>query len=101
LPTHTKPGPFVATIITALLITLVMITGPFGWLANVMQLTYLSPDFKLFIVGLGMVYLALAWMGEHWAFQPLARLIGKAKQLVLKQPKKRKQYKVIQEQMLF
>lgn len=66
-----------------------------------MQLTYLSWDFKLYIIGLGMVYLALAWSGEHWAFQPLAQLIGKAKQSVLKQPKTRKQYKVIREQMLF
>lgn len=66
-----------------------------------MQLTSISWDFKLYIIGLGMAYLALAWMGEHWAFQPLARLIGKAKQSVLKQPKTRKQYKVIQEQMLF
>jgi cation-transporting ATPase 13A3/4/5 len=96
-----NPGPFVATIITAVVVTLVMIAGPFDWLANVMKLTYLSSDFKFFIVGLGMGYLALAWMGEHWAFQPLARLIGKAKQSVLKQPKRRKQYKVIQEQMLF
>ncbi|KAG7289017.1 hypothetical protein NEMBOFW57_005378 [Staphylotrichum longicolle] len=93
--------PFVATIATALAITLVMVITPPAWLSDLMQLTYLSWDFKLYIVGLGMVYLALAWSGEHWAFQPLARLIGKAKQSVLKQPKTRKQYKVIREQMLF
>jgi cation-transporting P-type ATPase 13A2 len=78
-----------------------MVVTPPAWLSGIMQLTYLSWDFKLYIIGLGMVYLALAWFGEHWAFQPLARLIGKAKQSVLKQPKTRKQYKVIQEQMLF
>ncbi|KAK4127694.1 hypothetical protein N657DRAFT_641704 [Parathielavia appendiculata] len=93
--------PFVATIVTALFVTMVMIASPFKWLSKVMQLTYLSWNFKLFIVGLGMLYLALAWTGEHWVFQPLARLIGRLKQSVLKRPKKRKQYKVIQEQMLF
>lgn len=66
-----------------------------------MQLTYVSWHFKLLIVGLGALYLGLAWTGEHWAFQPLARLLGRVKQSVLKQSKKRKQYKLIQEQMLF
>ncbi len=66
-----------------------------------MQLTDMSLDFKLYIIGLGMVFLALSWLGEHRVFQPLARLIGKAKQSVLKQAKTRKQYKVIQDQMLF
>jgi cation-transporting ATPase 13A3/4/5 len=78
-----------------------MVASPPGWLSSFMQLTYLSWDFKLFIVGLGVFYLILAWAGEHWAFQPLARLIGRTKQAVLKQPKKRKEYKLIQEQMLF
>ncbi|KAK4241245.1 hypothetical protein C8A03DRAFT_12498 [Achaetomium macrosporum] len=93
--------PFVATIVITLSITLLMVVSPPVWLSSFMQLTYLSWDFKLFIVGLGACYLVLAWAGEHWTFQPLARLIGKMKHAVLKQPKKRKQYKLIQEQMLF
>ncbi|KAL2135550.1 hypothetical protein VTI74DRAFT_8029 [Chaetomium olivicolor] len=93
--------PFVATITTTLCATLLMVIGPPAWLSRFMQLTSISADFKMFIIGLGVLYFILAWLGEHWAFQPLARLIGKTRQSVLKQPKKRKGYKVIQEQMLF
>ena len=78
-----------------------MLIFPPGWVSKLMQLTGMSLDFKLYIIGLGMVYLALAWLGEHWVFQPLARLIGKAKQSVLNRAKTRKQYKVIHDQMLF
>jgi len=93
--------PFVATITVTFGISLLMVLYPPTWLSNVMELTYLSRDFKLSIVGLGLGYFALAWIGEHRIFQPLARLIGKLKLSVLKQTKTRKQYKVIQEQMLF
>jgi cation-transporting ATPase 13A3/4/5 len=78
-----------------------MVAYPPGWLAKVMQLTYLSRDFKIYIVVLGMAYFALAWMGEHVVFQPFARHIGKAKQSIFKRQKTRKQYKVIQEKMMF
>ncbi|KAK4156495.1 hypothetical protein C8A00DRAFT_12607 [Chaetomidium leptoderma] len=93
--------PFVATITATLGITLLLVLGPPAWLSKFMQLTYLSWDFKLGIVGLGMLFVALSWLGEHWAFQPLARLVGKIKMSVLKQPKTRKQYKVIREEMHF
>ncbi|KAL2021190.1 hypothetical protein VTK56DRAFT_7377 [Thermocarpiscus australiensis] len=93
--------PFVATIATTLCITLLMVSSPPHWLSSIMQLTYISWDFQFFIVGLGLFYFGLAWTGEHWAFQPLARLIGQIKQSLLKRPKRRKQYKLIQEQMLF
>lgn len=78
-----------------------MVLSPPRWLSKFMQLTYVSWDFKLFMIGLGALYLALAWTGEHWVFQPLARLFGRMKQSVFKRPKKRKEYKLIQEQMLF
>lgn len=78
-----------------------MVIRPPGWLSSFMQLTYVSWDFTLFMMGLGVLYLGLAWSGEHWVFQPLARLIGQMKQSVFMRPKKRKEYKIIQEQMLF
>ncbi|KAL2197575.1 hypothetical protein P885DRAFT_35516 [Corynascus similis CBS 632.67] len=93
--------PFVATITTTLGISLLMVLYPPTWLSNIMQLTYLSWRFKFTIIGLGMAYFALAWAGEHLVFQSLARLIGRLKLSVLKRTKTRKQYKVIQEQMLF
>lgn len=93
--------PFVASITITLAVSLFMIGGSAQWLTEVMQLTYTSWDFKLLMVALGITYLALAWAGEHALFQPLARFIGQVKHSITKQPKKRKEYKIIQEQMLF
>ncbi|KAK1760725.1 hypothetical protein QBC47DRAFT_355886 [Echria macrotheca] len=93
--------PFVATIATALLIISFMVSGWSQWLQKVMQLTYMSGDFKLFIMVLGLLYFGLSWMGENLVFQRLARLIGHAKLALTQQQKTRKQYKVILEQMLF
>ncbi|AEO56383.1 hypothetical protein MYCTH_2301237 [Thermothelomyces thermophilus ATCC 42464] len=93
--------PFVATVAITLGISLVMVISPPAWLSSFMQLTYLSWDFKLVIIGLGVLYFVLGWAGEHLVFQGLARLIGKLKVSVFKRTKVRKQYKVIQEQMLF
>lgn len=78
-----------------------MVIRPPGWLSDFMDLTSLSWSFKGVIIGLGVAYFILAWTGEHLVFQRLARLIGKWKVTVLKRAKVRKQYKVIQEQMLF
>ncbi|KAK4193092.1 vacuolar cation-transporting ATPase YPK9 [Podospora australis] len=91
--------PFVATITISLAVSLFMITGWAQWLDKFMQLTYTSWDFKLLMIALGVIYFAVAWAGEHVLFQPLARFIGKAKYAFTKQPKKRKEYKIIREQM--
>jgi cation-transporting ATPase 13A3/4/5 len=95
------PVPFLLTIIVALCFSLVLVTGSWAGISGYMELTHLPWDFKFFIIGLGMAYYALAWMGEHFMFQPLARWIGRMKVSLLKKTKTRKQYKVIQEQMLF
>ncbi|ROV91457.1 hypothetical protein VSDG_07194 [Cytospora chrysosperma] len=91
--------PFVATIAATLLTSLYMVVGPAHWLRRAMQLTYMSWDFKMFLVTLGLVYLALAWVGEHHLFQRVARVIGDVKARLTGSKKKRKQYKVIREEM--
>jgi cation-transporting ATPase 13A3/4/5 len=78
-----------------------MVLYPPARVSKFMELTYIDWNFKLYIIGLGVVYFALAWVGEHRVFQPLARLVKKIKESVFKQQKERKQYKLIQEQMLF
>jgi cation-transporting ATPase 13A3/4/5 len=85
----------------ALLITLDLVLGPAKWVSHLMQLTYISWEFKLLIICLGMLYLALAWIGEHYVFQRVARVIGHATKAITKKSKKRKEYKLIQEKMLF
>lgn len=76
-----------------------MVLGPSHWLKHLMQLTSVSWGFKLYIVGLGLAYIGLAWLGENYVFQRLARVIGHAKVAVTKRSKRRKEYKVILERM--
>lgn len=85
----------------ALIITLDLVLGPVKWVRRLMQLTNISSDFKLLIIGLGVLYLALAYIGEHYVFHRLARVIGRVTTAVTKKTKKRKEYKLIQERMLF
>ena len=86
------------TIITTVLIATYLLFDPAKWLYKMMELTYMSWDFKLFVLGLGMGGFAIAYMSERFFFPNLARSIGKFKVwLRPKWRKKRKQYKVIQE----
>ena len=100
-PTHRLTelfqGPFMATIGTTLSISLYMVLGPAHWLKKLMQLTKISWDFKGIIVALGLAYLVVAWVGEKYVFQRLAKVIGEARRTVTKRTKKRKEYKVIDE----
>ncbi|CAK7567309.1 MAG: hypothetical protein SEPTF4163_005272 [Sporothrix epigloea] len=91
--------PFVTTIAIVLLITVYMIFVPAHWLKELMELTKISWDFKMLLSILGVTYLILAMLAEKWALPAAARAIGKAKLAFTKQPKKRKQYKLIQESM--
>ncbi|KAB5563391.1 hypothetical protein GE09DRAFT_1112275 [Coniochaeta sp. 2T2.1] len=93
--------PFVAMIGVALLVTLDLVFAPAKWVSHLMQLTYISWDFKLVIIGLGGLYFVLAYIGEHYVFQTVAWVIGRLVTAVTKKTKKRKEYKLIQEKMLF
>lgn len=92
--------PFMTTIMFTFAATLYMVLAPAHWLEKTMQFTKISWDFKLFIIALGLLYLAVAWTGEHHVFQRLARVIGKSHQAMTGKKKKRKQYKVIREEMM-
>ena len=64
-----------------------------------MQLTHISGAFKMEILGLGAAFLVVSWVSEHYLFQKAAKAIGWARFAITKEPKKRKEYKVIQERM--
>lgn len=87
------------TILLALAIVMYMVFAPAHWLRKLMQLTRISPSFKVTLLVLGGAYLALAWIGENYVFQPLARAIGNAKHSLTKTAKTRKEYKMIRERM--
>ncbi len=87
------------TIMVALAIVLYMVFTPTHWLRKFMQLTRISVSFKVTLLVLGIVYLVLAWIGENYVFQPLARAFGNAKHSLTKTSKQRKEYKMIYERM--
>jgi len=76
-----------------------MVLNPAHWVKKLMQLTKMSLNFKIFLIFLGLIYFAVAWGAEHYLFHGIARNIGRAKQALTKNSKKRKEYKVIRESM--
>ncbi|KAL6790409.1 putative Ca2+ pump [Trichoderma sp. SZMC 28013] len=91
--------PFITTIILSLAVTVYMIAGPAPWLYDLMQLSYMSLDYDLFLVLLGFMYFALAWVFQEFLSLRLARLLGTLNKWVTGRAKTRKQYKLIQEEM--
>lgn len=86
--------PFVITIVTASLISTYMLLDPGAWLSRLMQLTYMAPKFKLYVLLLSIGGLIVAWTGERHAFIFVARWIGKILATVSPMQKsKRKEYK--------
>ncbi|TRX95337.1 hypothetical protein FHL15_003668 [Xylaria flabelliformis] len=95
----TQNYPFMTTIVLALAIVTYMVFAPAHWLRKLMQLTRISASFKVTLLVLGVVFLILAWIGENYVFQPLARAIGRTKHSLTKTTKQRKEYKIISERM--
>ena len=91
--------PFVVTIVVALLFSSYMLSDPSYWLTKFMQLTYMTWDFRSFILVLGMGYVALAWISENYILPRLAKYIGVLHAWVTRTPKQRKVYKLVQEEM--
>ena len=77
-----------------------MLFDPGAWLANVMQLTFLSVSFKAFLLVSALGGFAIAWIAERNAFLLVARFLGKAHDMLWPhRRKKRKEYKVLLEEM--
>lgn len=93
-------APYLVTILIDLAIAGYMLFRPSNWVANVMQLTFMSDSFRSCVVALAFGAFALAWTAETIAFPRLARILGHLRTRL--QPnfrKKRRQYKVLLEQM--
>lgn len=92
--------PFVVTIVAASLISSYMLLDPGAWLADLMELTPMPVDFKIFILVLALGGLACAWVAERRFFLLVARLIGKFHDAIWPhRRKKRKEYKIISHDM--
>lgn len=64
-----------------------------------MQLSSMSRSYSWFLVLLGLVFLAVAWVYEKMLALPLARFLGVVIKWITGHAKTRKQYKVIQEDL--
>ena len=91
--------PFVVTMLVALAISSYLLFDPAPWLERFMELTWVSKMFRIFILVLAIGSFACSYLAERLIFPRLARLIGKTAQRWSRTPKKRKEYKVIQEAM--
>lgn len=71
-----------------------MLFDPADWLIELMELTFVSVKFRLFLFLLSLIGLVVAWISEKRFFPWLARAIGKVQRVA--RPgirKKRKEYK--------
>lgn len=95
-----KNVPFCVTIVVTLLFSLYMLLDPASGLQSFMDLTDISLDYALFLLALAAVGFVVAYSAERYVFPALAKAIGRAKKVLRSaHPKKRKQYKVIREEM--
>ncbi|RCI13511.1 hypothetical protein L249_5504 [Ophiocordyceps polyrhachis-furcata BCC 54312] len=92
----TQNWPFITTIALALLATTYTVLAPARWLGELMELTPMSWDYKLFLVGLGISFLSLSWVYENYASMALSRWLGVTARRLMGKEKQRKQYKEIQ-----
>ncbi|KAJ5220798.1 cation-transporting ATPase [Penicillium citrinum] len=96
----TLNAPYLCTIIIDFLIGCYMLFRPSEWVSSVMQLTYMSDGFRGWLVILALGMFLVAWSAESVIFPRLARMLGHIRARL--QPgyhKKRRQYKVLLEEM--
>ncbi|KAK4983511.1 hypothetical protein LTR50_007185 [Elasticomyces elasticus] len=91
--------PFVVTMVVALAISSYILFDPAEWLYNLMELTWMSMKFRIFILVLAVGGFVCSYVAEKLLFPHLARWIGKAKERWGGRKKKRKQYKTVLESM--
>jgi cation-transporting ATPase 13A2 len=91
--------PFVITMGVTLAISSYILFDPADWLFDLMELTNMTVDFKLFILALAAGSFSASYIAEKQLFQPLAAAIGKLRVKLGGEKKKRKEYKIILEGM--
>jgi cation-transporting P-type ATPase 13A2 len=96
----TTNAPFCVTLVIALFISLYMLLDPAKWLSNFMDLTGMSLDYELFLLALALAGFVVAYLAEQYVFPGMAKYVGRLKKILRPtHQKKRKQYKVIWEEI--
>ena len=86
--------------VVTLLVATYMLLDPAKWLYELMELTYMSMNFKIFILVLAAGGFVCSHGSEKYLLPRLARLVGKIEvRINPKWRKKKKIYKVIQEDL--
>ncbi|KAK0259419.1 hypothetical protein B0A54_02868 [Friedmanniomyces endolithicus] len=91
--------PFVITLLVDLAITSYMLFDPAPWLYNLMQLTWMSQGFRIFVLTLGVGMFGVSYLAERQVFPRLAKWVGTFNQRFRGKEKKKKGYKVVLEDM--
>ncbi len=81
----------------AFLVSTYLLFNPTVWMQRFMQLTYLSRDYKIFLLVLAIFGFGCSWVAEKALLPRLAKRIGKIKERY--RPKQRKLYKMLQDEM--
>ena len=87
-------------VVVTTLFSAYLLLDPAPWLVDLVELSYLSLPFKLFLLILAVAGFLVAFVGEHYIFVWLSQYIGKVHDRMWpRRKKKRKEYKVWQEKM--
>ena len=72
-----------------------MLLDPANWLGKLMEITYMSLNFKILLLALALVGFATSWTSERQIFPPLARFLGSVRTKLQpgRQKTKKKEYK--------
>ncbi|ORY74114.1 HAD ATPase, P-type, family IC [Protomyces lactucae-debilis] len=91
---------FILTIILTLALTTFITVSPTHWFHKVLQLTKMSTQFSLFLIGLALVHYLLASLGETYVFARAVQVLSRMTNRLSKSAgKKRKTWKIVSEQM--
>lgn len=97
---HSAIVPYLCTIIVDIAIAGYMLFRPSKWVVDVMQLTSMSDTFRGWLLVLALGFFALSWVAQNVVFPRLARMVGNVRiRLQRNYRKKRRQYKVLLEEM--
>jgi len=92
--------PFVVTMGIAIAISSYMLFDPAEWLFDLMELTWMSVSFRIFILVLAIGGFCISYTSERMLFPHMAKWIGQANaRLRPGHRKKRKEYKLVLESM--
>lgn len=93
-----KNVPFVVTLAVALGVSTWLVIGPPGWVWDLMQLTWMSAGFKMFLLLIAGAGFVVSYWAEKKVFVRLAQWVGWVWKSVGSGEKKRKTWKVLEKE---